>query len=158
VTRAHILWSKFAYGALLGLVQLVVLFAAGRLLFGIDVEHHVGGLILVCLFAAAACTSFGMLIASVASSLEAASGLATFAILVMCAVGGAWFPVSFMPHVIQQLSKLTIVYWSMEGFNAVLWADAPLLDLLPTLGILTGITVAVMTITLWRFNRGRLFD
>lgn len=158
VTRSQILWSKFTYGALLGLVQLLVLFAAGRLLFGIDVEHHVGRLIIVCIFAAAACTSFGMLIASVASSLEAASGLATFAILVMCAVGGAWFPVSFMPHVVQQLSRLTIVYWTMEGFNAVLWADAPLFDLLPTLGILTGITVAVMAVALWRFNRGRLFD
>src|SRR5690606_2157616 len=98
VGRAQILWSKFIYGVCIGLLQLMVLFIGGRFLYGIDVENHFGMLLLVCAFAAAACTSFGMLVASVSSSPEAASGLATFLILLMCAVGGAWFPVTFMPE------------------------------------------------------------
>ena len=157
-TRAHILWSKFLYGVILGLVQLMVLFAAGRILYGIDVEHHLGFLVLVCLFAAAACTAFGMLLAAVSSSPDAARGLATFCILIMSAVGGAWFPVSFMPEFMQRISKLTLVYWSMEGFDQVLWANASFRQLLPTLGILGGITVVVMAISVWRFNRGPIFD
>ncbi len=36
----------------------------------------------------------------------------------------------------QQLSKLTLVYWSMEGFSAVLWAGQGLRQILPILGIL----------------------
>lgn len=157
VGRAQILWSKFLYGVSIGLIQLMVLFLGGRILYGIDVENHFGMLILVCLFAAAACTSFGMLIASLANSPEAASGLATFLILLMCAVGGAWFPVAFMPEFIQQLSRLTLVYWAMEGFAQVLWADASLLELAPTLGILGGITAVVMAVAVWRFNRGNIF-
>lgn len=157
VTRAHILWSKFLYGICLGVVQLVVLFFAGRVLFGIEVEQHIGLLLVVCTFAAAACTSFGMLLAAVAPSPEAARGLATFLILLMSAVGGAWFPISLMPEFIQQFSKLTLVYWSMEGFSQVLWNGDGLVALLPTLGILTFITAAVMTIALWRFNRGKIF-
>jgi ABC-2 type transport system permease protein len=158
VTRSHILWSKFVYGAALGLLQLLVLFISGRILFGIDIEHHLGLLVVICVFAAGACTSFGMLLASISSSMEAASGLGTFLILVMCAVGGAWFPVSFMPQIIQLLAKFTIVYWSMEGFSQVLWADASLGELLPTIGILVGITAAVMALAVWRFNRGRIFE
>lgn len=157
VSRAQILWSKFIYGICIGLVQLTVLFIGGRILYGIDIESHFGMLLLVCAFAAAACTSFGMLLAAVTSSPEAASGLATFLILLMCAVGGAWFPVTFMPEFIQQVSKLTLVYWAMEGFAQVLWADASLLELLPTLGILGGITAVVMAIAVWRFNRGNIF-
>ncbi len=157
-TRAHILWSKFIYGVLLGLVQLMVMFAAGRVLYGIDVEHHLLFLMLVCIFAAASCTSFGMLLAAVAPNAEAARGLATLLILLMSAVGGAWFPISFMPEFIQQISKLTLVYWAMEGFGQVLWADASFLELLPTLGILGGITAAVMGVAVWRFNRGPIFD
>jgi ABC-2 type transport system permease protein len=157
VTRAHILWSKFLYGICLGIVQLVVLFFAGRVLFGIEVEQHIGLLLVVCTFAAAACTSFGMLLAAVAPSPEAARGLATFLILLMSAVGGAWFPISLMPEFIQQFSKLTLVYWSMEGFSQVLWNGDGLVALLPTLGILTFITATVMTIALWRFNRGKIF-
>ncbi len=157
VGRSQILWSKFLFGVSVGVLQLTVLFIGGRILYGIDVENHFGLLLLMCVFAASACTAFGMLIASLTSSPEAASGLATFVILVMCAVGGAWFPVTFMPEFIQQLSKLTIVYWAMEGFAQVLWANASFLELLPTLGILGGIALAIMSIAVWRFNRGNLF-
>jgi len=158
VTRAHILWGKFLYGVSIGLFQLIVLFLAGRLLFGIEVEKHLGLLILVCLFAAAACTAFGMLIAAIAPNAEAASGMATFLIMLMSALGGAWFPISIMPAFIQQFSKLTLVYWSMEGFSAVLWAGNSFVQLLPILGILGGITAVVMGIAIWRFNRGKIFE
>lgn len=157
VTRAQILWSKFIYGISIGLLQLITLFMAGRVLYGIDVEHHIGLLLIVCAFAAAACTAFGMLLASITSSQETASGLATFVILLMCAVGGAWFPVSMMPQVVQQFSKLTLVYWAMEGFSQVLWANASFVEILPILGILGGMTAAVMAFAVWRFNRGNIF-
>lgn len=158
VSRAQILWSKFIYGILIGMLQLITLFVAGRILYGIDVEHHIGFLLLVCAFAAAACTAFGMLLAAVSPSPEAAGGLATLLILLMCAVGGAWFPVALMPDFIQQVSKFTLVYWSMEAFSQVLWANASFLELLPTLGILGGMTAVVMSIAVWRFNRGKIFD
>jgi ABC-2 type transport system permease protein len=158
VSRAQILGSKFLYGVCIGLLQLTLLFIGGRLLYGIDVESHFGMLLLVCTVAAAACTAVGMLIASFASSPEAASGLATFVILLMCAVGGAWFPVTFMPEFIQQISKLTLVYWAMEGFAQVLWANASLAELAPTLLILAAMAAIMMAVAVWRFNRGRIFD
>ena len=40
----------------------------------------------------------------------------------------------------------------------MLWSGHSLVQLLPTLGILLGITGAVMALALWRFNRGRLFE
>ena len=157
VTRAHILWSKFLYGVTLGLVQLVVLFLASTVIYGTDVLPHLPLLAIVCIFAAAACTSFGMLLAAVCSSPEATSGLATFLIMLMSAIGGAWFPITFMPEFIQQFSKLTLVYWSMEGFSAVLWAGQSFRQILPILGVLGAITATVMSIAIWRFNRGKIF-
>jgi ABC-2 type transport system permease protein len=158
VTRGDILWSKFLYGICLGLAQLSVLFFAGHVLFGIEFGGQIGLLALVCVFAAAACTSFGMLIAAVSPTPESARGLSTFVILLMCAIGGAWFPVSFMPEFIQRFSRLTLVYWSMEGFSQVLWARAGLAELLPTLGWLSLMTAAVMGFSVWRFKSGRIFD
>jgi ABC-2 type transport system permease protein len=158
VSRGDILWSKFLYGICLGLLQLVVLFFAGHILYGIEIGSQFGFLVLVCVFAAAACTSFGMLIAAISPTPEAARGLSTFAILFMCAIGGAWFPVSFMPEFIQRFSRLTLVYWAMEGFSQVLWSHDTLVELLPTLGYLTLMTSAVMGFSVWRFNKGRIFD
>lgn len=157
VTRAHILWSKFLYGVVLGGIQLTALFVAGHFLFGIDIFSHLGLLIVVCLFAAGACTAFGMLLAAFAPNAEAAQGLATLLIMTMSALGGAWFPITLMPVFIQQFSKFTLVYWSMEGFSGVLWAGHSLVQILPILAILGGMTALVMGLAVWRFNRGRLF-
>jgi ABC-2 type transport system permease protein len=158
VSRGDILWSKFIYGILLGLIQLVVLFFAGHVLYGIEIGAQLPLLVVVCVFAAAGCTSFGMLIAAIAPTPESARGISTFVILLMCAIGGAWFPVSFMPEFIQRFSRLTLVYWSMEGFSQVLWSHDSLVQLLPTLGYLTLITTIVMAFSVWRFRTGRLFD
>ena len=158
VRRTQILWSKYLFGMLVGLVQLGTLFFAGNLMFGIDITSNVGNLFLICLAASTACVSFGMLLAAVAPTSAAANGLGTFLILTMSAIGGAWFPTSFMPEFIQHLSRLTIVYWSLEGFIRVLWANCTTLELLPVLGILFGIAAVVNLFSIWRFNHGQIFE
>ncbi len=158
VTRADILWSRFLFGVVLGLVQLITVFSVGSSLYGIDVLGHFGNLVVVSVAAAAACTAFGMLLASISPSPEAAQGLATFLILTMSACGGAWFPISFMPEFMQQLARFTLTYWAMDGFAQVLWAGVGFPQILPTVGILIAFTAGAMAIAIWRFNRGRLFD
>ncbi|MFI5336269.1 MAG: ABC transporter permease [Opitutales bacterium] len=158
VSRAQLLWSRFIYGVLLGLVQLIVLFSAGQVLYGIDVTGHLGGLLVVCTAAAAACTAFGMFVAAVSPNAQAAGGLATFLVLTMSATGGAWFPLSLMPEFMQRVGKFTLVYWAMEGFAQVLWAGDSLAALLPTVGVLVAIAAGVMGIAVWRFNRRRIFE
>jgi ABC-2 type transport system permease protein len=157
VTRGQLLGARFGFGILLGLVQLVAMFSAGSLMYGIDVIGHWGNLVIICVASAAACTSFGMLIAAFSPNAQAASGVATFVVMVMSATGGAWFPISLMPEFMQRVGKLTIVYWSMEGFSAVLWAGSTLRELAPIVGVLLGIATAVMAISVWRLNRRPLF-
>ena len=158
VRPAHILWARFLFGVILGVVQISTLFLAGRLFFGLEVFSHAGALLAVGLSAAAACSAFGMLIAAVSPNATAANGLATFLVISMSAVGGAWFPVSFMPGYIQAISKLTLVYWSVESFTDVLWAGRSLREVLPNIGILAGMAAAVMAVAVWRFHRGRLLE
>ena len=158
VRPAHILWARFLFGIILGLVQITALFCAGRVFFGLDIFRHAGALFAVALSAAAACSAFGMLVAAISPSAAAANGISTFVVISMSAVGGAWFPVSFMPDYIQTVSKFTLVYWSVEGFTDVLWAGQSLLEVLPKVGILAGIAAGVMAVAVWCFSRGKLFD
>jgi ABC-2 type transport system permease protein len=158
VRPSHILWARFLFGLLLGLAQITALFLAGRLFFGLEIFDRAGALFCVALSAAAACSAFGMLVAALAPSQEAANGLSTFLVISMSAIGGAWFPVSFMPEYIQTVSKLTLVYWSVEGFTDVLWAGRSLLQVAPKIGILAGMAALVMSVAVWRFNRSRFFE
>jgi len=134
------------------------LFVAGRVLFGVDITSNVFNLLLICLTAASACVAFGMLLAALAPTAAAANGMGTLLILIMSAVGGAWWPTSFMPPFMQQLSKFTIVYWSIEGFLRVLWANCNTRELLPVLAILLAFAAAANTISIWRFRHGQIFE
>ncbi|HLP16325.1 MAG TPA: ABC transporter permease, partial [Bacteroidota bacterium] len=152
-SRMHILTSRYLYGTLLGTVQLIVLFIAGALLFNIDITSNAGNLFLVILLSAAAATGFGMLIASFARTTAQAGAIGMMLILSMSTVGGAWFPTSLMPASIQALGKLSLVYWSIEGFLIVLWRGAGFVEILPVLGMLCVFAVVTIAISLVKFSR-----
>lgn len=157
VSRVQILWSKYLFSMSLGFIQLVVLFIGGALLFKIDILSNFVNLLFIIIAAATACTAFGMLLAAVSKTSAQANGLGTFLILAMSSVGGAWFPTSFMPSYIQSLSKITLVFWSMDGFLQVLWRQAGTMDILPNVGVLLGMAVFLTTISVWRFKKGHVF-
>jgi ABC-2 type transport system permease protein len=158
VSRDHILWSKYLFNMTLGIGQLLFMFVAGWLLFQVDIFSNFFNLLLIIVAASIACTSFGMLLASLSQTRQQAQGLGTLLILSMSAVGGAWFPTSFMPATIQFFSKLTIVYWAMNGFLEVLWRGVGTSSILPHIGILLGIGGLVNIISVWRFRKGHIFD
>jgi ABC-2 type transport system permease protein len=157
VTRTQILWSKYLYNMSLGMIQLSVMFLFGYLIFNIDIFSNLFNLFLIVLAASTVCTAFGMLLASIVKTTKQADGWGTFLILMMSAVGGAWFPVSLMPESIQFFSKLTIVYWSVEGFIAVLWRGAGFMEILHYLVILFGISIVINIISVYKFKRGNVF-
>ncbi|MCH6255567.1 ABC transporter permease [Puniceicoccaceae bacterium K14] len=158
VQRTHILWSKFIFNTLLGLVQITSLYIAGHLMFGVDIASNFINLLIISVCAAAACTSFGMLLAAVSKTQGQAQGLATFIIMMMSSMGGAWWPVAIMPPFMQLLAKFTIVYWAVEGLTVTLWNGASFLQLLPYIGMLIGIAFVVTMISSWRFKRGDLLQ
>jgi ABC-2 type transport system permease protein len=158
-SRSQILWSKFIHCSALGMLQMLVLMAFGEVVFDIITSPaQLFPLLVVSLFTVAAATSFGMLLSSIATTPAQANGMGTFFILAMSAFGGAMFPLFMMPVFIRTyISPFSLVYWAMDGILGVLWRDAGVLEIIPQLGVLGGIAVVVLWISLWRFNRGDLF-
>jgi len=154
ISRSQILWSKYLYSIMLGLVQLMVLFFFSWILFDVSVFSNFGNLMIVMVASAAAAVSFGMAITSVAKTLSQASGFSTLFILVMSALGGSWFPVSLLPDWMQHLSKATITYWSVEAFLQVLWRQADFMAILPNVLVLLLIALLINSYALIRFQKG----
>jgi ABC-2 type transport system permease protein len=158
VSRAHILWNKYLFNMSLGVIQLLFLFIAGWLMFQVDIFSNFFNLMLMIAASSVACTAMGMLIAAYSQTRQQANGFGTLLILSMSAVGGAWFPISFMPPTIRFFSKLTLVFWSMDGFLEVLWRGVGFFDIIPHLAILLGIGAIINMISLNRFRKGHIFD
>jgi ABC-type multidrug transport system permease subunit len=157
VSRLDILWGKYLYNISLGVIQLITLFFAGYIFFGIDIFSNFFNLLLIIIAASAAATSFGMVLAAISKTPAQGRGLGTFLILTMSAIGGAWFPTFILPPFIQTLSKLTIVYWTMEGFLNVLWRGSGLVELLPIIGILLLMSLIINIVSIYRFKKGDIF-
>jgi ABC-2 type transport system permease protein len=158
VSRVHILWSRYLFNMSLGIIQLLFMFLFGWIMFQVDIFSNFFNLMLIIIAASTACTAFGMLLAAFSQTRQQAQGLGTLFILSMSAIGEAWFPINFMPETIQFFSKLTVVYWSMDGFLEVLWRGVGLVSILPHLGILFGMGTIINFISVRRFKKGHIFD
>ncbi|MFQ5749869.1 MAG: ABC transporter permease [Planctomycetota bacterium] len=123
VSRVSVLWGKFLFSAVIGMLQLVVLFAFGEVLFHIQALRDPVTLLILCFTWVAAATSFGMLISAWARTPKQAEGLSTLLILVMAALGGCWFPVQIMdlPLVGRIATHATLTWWAMSGFQGMFW-------------------------------------
>ena len=154
VTRANILWSKYIYAILLGVTQLLVMFIFSWALFGVEIFANFGNLLILIIASAAAAVSFGMLITSISTTYSQANGISTLLILVMSALGGSWFPTSFLPGWMQVISKGTLTYWSMEGFLQVLWRHSNFAGIAQNVLILLVIAFLINSYALIRFRRG----
>ncbi len=158
VRRHHILWSKYLFNTLLGITQVLTLFFFASLLYDVEIYRNFGSLLVAVVAISLACTSFGMLLASVAKTQAQAQGLGTLLILTMSSLGGAWWPVEFMKlEILQILARFTIVFWGVEGFLAALWENATIVQMLPILGVILLFCVVLNAISLWRFRKGDLF-
>ncbi|HNF71124.1 MAG TPA: ABC transporter permease [Chitinophagaceae bacterium] len=136
---AHqILLSKMVYANILCAIQLLVLFVYARLLFGLDVEHHIPSLLLMLVVTAFACSGFGVMLASVARSKSQVQGFSTLIVLSMSAIGGSMIPSFIMPELLQKASHFTVNYWGIQGFYDIFWRKLPIQnsDFLLKVGVL----------------------
>jgi len=135
---------------LVGLIQLVLLFLVGELLFDIGIWRDPLTLGVLIVSTVAAASAFGLLIASWAQTVKQAEGMGTLIILVMSCLGGSWFPLQILdlPMVVQVAMRLTINHWSVSGFQGLFWntqsiADLPILTSVGVLWLFTAIAGAL---------------
>ena len=116
-----VLLGKLLVTMLLAIVQLVLLFAFGALAFKVPVVEHLPALAAASLTWAFAASALGLLFATACRTRKQMEGLSTLVILVMSAVGGAWFPREILPEWFQTAGLVTPVAWAMDAFHGILW-------------------------------------
>ncbi len=126
VAPATVLLGVGAAAALIALVISALVYAAGMVVFGIEVRGAWLGFVAVILGQAAFVGGFTLLLAGVGRTPRQIDGLGTFAVLVMSFVGGAWLPAFLMPDWLDHLSLLLPTRWATDGLAAMTWRGLPL--------------------------------
>ena len=143
--RESLLFGKFLFTAIVGACQLTVMFASGAIIFQVNLLRDPVTLLVLSLTLIFSVTAFGMLIAAFARTTNQAEGSSTIIILLMSALGGAWFPVYMfdLPTAGELATRCTLTFWAMSGFQGMLWHGKSWTDpaMLTDIGVLLGFGV-----------------
>jgi ABC-2 type transport system permease protein len=135
-----VLVGKWILLALIGCLQLTVMFLWGRVAFGLPLFSHVPGFAVMTVFTAAAAAALGLVLASLAKSRAQLSGFSTILILTMSALGGSMFPRFLMSERMQKVGLFTFNAWALDGYLKVFWRQAAIWQLWPQILVLVTLT------------------
>jgi ABC-2 type transport system permease protein len=152
ITRALLLASRIASGALIALILLLIIFGAGMLLFDVRIDGSVAGFLGICAAFALLTASFGLLIAALGRTPEATRGLAIFATLILVMLGGAWVPSFVFPEWLQTVGLFVPTRWAVDGFDAMTWRGLGLDAALPPIAVMLAFSAVFWVIAVWRFD------
>jgi ABC-2 type transport system permease protein len=144
LTMGPLLFARWSFATIVGCVQLAVMFLWGWAMFGLDLfaPGHLAGTAVMTLVSAAAAASFGLVLGTLCRSAAQLQGLSTVVILLMSALGGSMVPRYLMPEAMQRVGLLTFNAWAVQGYEKVLWRDAPVAALWPEVSLLGALTLA----------------
>jgi ABC-2 type transport system permease protein len=152
-SNIEILLGKIGGVFLTGLLQFVVFVVASRFIFQLNWGSSLPGLILMMLAVVFAFTSLGALIAAFAKDVNQANIIGTVVTLVFAALGGNFAPAQNFPSWLEQLSKITITRWGLDGFSDLTIRGLGLNDVLLEAGVLMGLTIVFFILALTQFQR-----
>ena len=139
-----VLLGKWVFLALMGSLQLLVMFTWGFFVFDLPLFSHLGGFTVMTIVTASAGAALGLVLATVAKSRAQLSGFSTILILTMSALGGSMFPRFLMSETMQKFGLLTFNGWALDGYLKVFWYEAPIVDLWPQVLVLAALTLVFL--------------
>ncbi len=157
ISKATILVGKMTPNFLVGLAQTVVVFGAGLLLLpvlGFDpmtLGNDPLALVLLCLVVVLCSTSLGVLIAAIARTEGQITGLSQVLLWIF---GFAGILLVGMPvgSTLETVSQVIPHYWANAAFVDLFLRGQGLADIMPSILVLLGFTVAFLAVGLWRFE------
>jgi len=152
LSKTVLLGSRAASAMLVGMLILTVVFTFARFVFGVKIEGSLVGFIGVCGAFSLMTAAYGLLIAAIGKTPEAARGLATLATLLMVMMSGAWVPSFLFPSWMQGITKAVPARWAMDGLDAMTWRGLGIEEALLPIAVLLASAVVFGAIAVWRFR------
>jgi ABC-2 type transport system permease protein len=139
-----VLLGKWLFFALMGALQLTVMFTWGMLMFKLPLLQHLPGFLIMTVCAGAAAAAFGLMLATLSRTRQQLSGMSTIIILTMSALGGSMFPRFLMSETMQKVGLVTFNAWALDGYLKVFWRQEPIAALWPQVLVLVSLTVVFL--------------
>jgi len=152
LSRLMLLAARATSGTILTLLMLIVSFAFAMVVFRVRIDGSLLGFALVAISCSIMAATFGLLVSALGKTPAATRRVATFAVLIMVMLGGAWVPSFIFPAWLQRITVVIPARWAVDGLDAMTWRGLPLqAALMPTI-VMLGFAVLFAVVTLQRFR------
>jgi len=152
LSKLELLGSRAVSAMLIAMIILAVVFTFARVVFNVRLDGSVAGFVAVCAAFGLMTATYGLLIAAVGKTAEAARGLSVLGTLLMVMLSGAWVPSFLFPGWLQNLTKLVPARWAMDGLDAMSWRGLPASEAVMPVLVLLGFSALFGTIAVLRFR------
>ncbi len=152
VRRESLIVGKFLAGAVIGVVQVAVMWIVGALAFNVDLGASPVAVVVLSLLMVLASAAFGVLLASFVTNVRTASAAGVLTSLVLAPIGGSWWPLFITPPFMQSLARLTPHGWANDGLNRLMLFGAQFTDVVPEMAALVVFAAVFLSVALWRFR------
>lgn len=133
-------------------LQVLVTFAAGHLLFGVRVGGSFGGFVLLACAACALAAATGLAVAALGGTEARARNVSILFILGACMLGGLWVPAFLLPEWARGVSNVLPTAWAMRGLEAVTWQRAGFWAAVPGALVVGGSAAALLALAAVRLK------
>jgi ABC-2 type transport system permease protein len=150
--RWQLVGSNVLMRLLIALAQTVIIVAVGTLAFGVEIT---GSLLLVTGFVALGAITFlalGYVIASFASTEDAANGMTSMVQFPMMFLSGAFFPIDAMPDALQAVARIIPLTYLADALRQVMVGGAPFAPLSVCFAVLVAWLVVCFGIAARKFR------
>ena len=154
ISSLGLLLGKTSPFFLISLVQTVLLFVAGKVLFGMSWGEHAAWLAPVMLATSLAAVALGLLVATSVRTDAQVSAYGNFLVLVLAGISGCLMPRSWQPPLMQRVGLVTPHAWALIAYDQLLNQDQPDLHLVTRcVVVLIGFATGFFCVGMWRFRK-----
>ena len=152
LSKGMLLGSRAFSAALISMLILTVSFGFARVVFGVKIEGSMAGFIGVCFSFSLMTAAFGLLVAAVGKTPEAARGMSIFVTLILVMLGGAWVPAFVFPQWLQKVTLFVPTRWAMDGLDAMTWRGLGFAEAIHPIEVLLLSTAIFGALAILRFR------
>jgi ABC-type multidrug transport system permease subunit len=120
-----LLLGKLIARFIVGIVQMVLLFAVGWALFGITLGRYPLALLIPTVGISFASAALGLVIASISRAHDSVMPFGVTLSMAIAAIGGCWWPLDFEPGWMRVLARFVPTTWTMQSFNDLMIRNQP---------------------------------
>jgi len=149
---ARLLAGKLGARFVAGFVQAMLLLLWGHWVFGVSLGSSAAAIVLLTAGIAFAAAALGLLVAAVAATREQTLPLSLVTTLGLAALGGLWWPISFVPDWLRLVGQAFFPTWGMYGLSDLILRDRGLAAVLVPLAVMVIQGALMLAIGLWLFR------